>query len=367
MYKLARSVLFKMEAERAHHLTLRTLAALPSLPRLMTPTVKAPASLAQTIWGFTFPHPIGLAAGLDKNGVAIRGLQNCGFAFIEVGTVTPRPQPGNPLPRLFRLTQDTALINRMGFNNEGADAVYARVQARARAGVVGVNLGKNKLTDNAQALDDYLLGVGRFHNVADYLVINISSPNTPGLRDLQDEDALIPLVEGVLAHRQALQAADGHVPPRPMPPVLLKIAPDLTDAAIDSLGRKLMKIGIDGFIATNTTTLRPSLKSPLQRETGGLSGRPLAARSTEVIRILYRATEGRLPIIGSGGILSAHDAYEKIRAGASLIQLYTGFIYEGPALVQRIIQGLAQFVAADGFASIRDAVGTDAGRVDSLG
>ncbi|GGI98703.1 dihydroorotate dehydrogenase (quinone) [Alicyclobacillus cellulosilyticus] len=359
MYPLVRSALFRLDPELAHRLVLHALAAVPGAVRLLAPPVSPPASLQQTVFGRRFPHPLGLAAGLDKDGIAVNGLFDCGFSFVEVGTVTPRPQPGNPRPRLFRLLEDQAIINRMGFNNAGVAQVCRNLMRRRRAGVVGVNIGKNKDTPNDQAAQDYLACLEAVFHLADYVAINVSSPNTPGLRDLQDEAVLIPLVRAVIARRDELyEASKSRVMPH-RPPVLVKLAPDLDEVSVSSLARQLMAAGVDGFIATNTTVARPPLKSVHRDEPGGLSGRPLKDRSTQVIRWLYAATGGRVPIIGCGGVFTADDAYEKIRAGASLVQVYTSFIYEGPQLVRQLVHGLAQRLAADGLPSLADAVGRD--------
>ncbi|MBX5435659.1 MAG: quinone-dependent dihydroorotate dehydrogenase [Alicyclobacillaceae bacterium] len=361
MYRLVRPFLFQFSPETAHRIVIRTLSMLPGCARLACPAFTPPPELEQTLWGVRFPHPIGLAAGLDKNGEAVDGMLACGFAFVEIGTVTPRPQPGNPQPRLFRLPEDGALINRMGFNNQGAEAVLRHLLRRRRRGIVGVNIGKNKSTPNESAADDYESALSVLFRVADYFVINVSSPNTPGLRDLQAADSLRPLVRQVLARRQALfEASLDRIRPH-RPPVLVKLAPDLPDEQIQSLVEALLDEGIDGFIATNTTVARPALSSPHAAEPGGLSGRPLRARATEVVRLVRRTAKGKVPIIASGGVFTAADAYEKIRAGANLVQVYTAMIYEGPAIVGRLVRGLAEQMRKDGFASVADAVGTDAG------
>lgn len=360
MYSLLRPLLFRMAPERAHHLVLNGLHWFPGMVRFVAPTWIPDTRLQQTLWGLSFPHPIGLAAGLDKNAIAVDGLLASGFSFIEVGTVTPKPQPGNPQPRLFRLVEDEGLINRMGFNNQGADAVKSHLQQRRRKGIVGVNLGKNKITPNEQAVDDYLTLLDKLYPLPDYVVLNVSSPNTPGLRDLQSEESLVPLVQQVLRKRnEQFEEHKNKIWPRHTP-VLVKLAPDLADDAIASLATALTAEGIDGFIATNTTIQRPSLKSAQKAETGGLSGRPLKDRSTEVIRILYRATEGKIPIIGSGGVFTAEDAYEKIRAGASLVQVYTGFIYQGPGIVKDLVEGVQRLLQRDGLSTLAQAVGLDA-------
>ncbi|MCL6515699.1 quinone-dependent dihydroorotate dehydrogenase [Alicyclobacillus sp.] len=352
MYHLLRPVLFRMEPEAAHHTILALLARMPWSVRLACAPVSPSPALGQTLWGRRFPHPVGLAAGLDKNAVAVPALFQCGFSFVEVGTVTPRPQPGNPKPRLFRLPADEALINRMGFNNDGADLVAQRVHRWRGLGIIGVNLGKNKTTPNDAALEDYLANVRVFCAIADYLVINVSSPNTPGLRDLQAQEQLVPLVRAVLAERDRLTEGS-------RPPLLVKLAPDLSDEDLAELAVALTNIGVDGLIATNTTIARPKLHTPFANEPGGLSGKPLRERATAVVRQLYEATRGKIPIIGSGGVFSADDAYEKIRAGASLVQVYTGFIYRGPGIVREIADGLAQRLARDGFEKIEEAIGAD--------
>jgi dihydroorotate dehydrogenase len=353
LYNLFRKFMFQLEPEHAHHITLSLLSRFPAMGRWLASEEDIPLSLSQTIWGLSFPHPFGLAAGLDKNAEAIDGLLNCGFSYIEVGTVTPKPQPGNPKPRMFRLIEDEALINRMGFNNKGAVEMTAAISNRKRSGIIGVNIGKNKATPNESALDDYLSCLKSLFIHADYIVLNVSSPNTPGLRDLQSETSIVPLVQAVLAQRNILSLEfPGHCPP-----ILVKIAPDLTDEAILSIGSSLAKSGIDGFIASNTTITRAGLHNSSKRESGGLSGRPLQKRSTTVIRLLFEATEGRIPIIGSGGVFTAEDAYEKILAGASLVQIYTGFIYKGPRLIGELVNGVASFLRKDGFQTIGQAIG----------
>lgn len=361
MYRFAKSVFFRMSAERAHHLAIAALSKFPRSSRLMTQNFTPSPRLQQQLWHLKFPHPVGLAAGLDKNGVAIDGLFSCGFSFVEVGTVTPKAQPGNPSPRLFRLLEDEALINRMGFNNEGSQSLADAVRKHRSPGIVGINLGKNKVTSNDAAVEDYLKCLLDVIDIADYLVINVSSPNTPGLRDLQSEASLIPLVRTLIQARDRYFANEKNASQstHPIPPMFLKLAPDLPNESIQAIGKELKNTGIDGFIATNTTLARDGLQSTRQGEVGGLSGRPLHARSTEVIRILYEATEGAIPIIGSGGIFNAEDAYEKIRAGASLIQIYTGFIYRGPSLIREVVLGIDDFLQRDGLATIQDAVGID--------
>jgi len=332
-------------AHRASIAALRTGIA-PSRPESDAP------SLGISLWGRRFPNPIGLAAGFDKNAEVPDAMLRFGFGFVETGTVTPRPQPGNPKPRMFRLVEDHALVNRLGFNNEGLDVARARLAARrGRAGLVGANLGKNR--DSAEAVADYVAGVRALAGFADYLVVNVSSPNTPGLRDLQRKASLLALIS-------ALKSARAEATPSDPPPLLLKIAPDLTQDERAEIAEAALESGIDGLVISNTTVARPAeLRSRHAHESGGLSGKPLFAVSTVLVGEMRRLTRNRLPLIGVGGIASAADAYAKIRAGASLVQLYTALIYEGPGLVLRIKRDLAGFLARDGFASIGDAVGAD--------
>ncbi|MCL6452248.1 MAG: quinone-dependent dihydroorotate dehydrogenase [Alicyclobacillus sp.] len=356
MYRVIRPLLFQLAPERAHCLTLAALARTPRLARLACAPVPTIPTLTQELWGLRFPHPIALAAGLDKNAEAVEGFFHVGFSAVEVGTVTPRPQPGNPRPRLFRLVEDEALVNRMGFNNDGADAMASRLAHTRRLGIIGVNLGKNKTTPNARAVDDYLTSMRRLYEVADYFVMNVSSPNTPGLRDLQAAQALLPLVQAALDERDRLARALS----APRRPVLVKLAPDLADDVLEDVCHQLALAGVDGLIATNTTVERTGLHSQHQRETGGLSGRPLFSRATEVVRLAYRATGGQLPIVASGGVFDASDAYAKVLAGASLVQLYTALIYRGPGVVGELVRGLAQRLRADGYAHLQEAIGRDA-------
>ena len=339
--RLVKPLLFQLDAERAHHFVfdnLKRAARLPgALPLLRGLYDYQHPSLAREVFGLRFPNPVGLAAGFDKNAALTDELAALGFGFVEIGTVTPRPQPGNPQPRLFRLPADEALINRMGFNNDGAAAVAARLRGRQnRQLLVGGNIGKNKDTPNEQAGADYVAAFEALAEVVDYFVVNVSSPNTPGLRELQDKQPLISLLQQV----QAVNLA------RPTPrPLLLKIAPDLTDAQLDDILEIARETKLSGLVATNTTIARPeTLRTPTPlvaaHGAGGLSGRPLRARATAVIRYLHQRSQGELPIIGAGGIHSAQDALEKLAAGASLVQLYTGFIYEGPGLVRKINEQL---------------------------
>lgn len=339
----------------------RTLRILPpetanrlarNLVRLAPPlAVLDRPRLATRLAGLALPHPVGLAAGFDKNAEAFAGLLRLGFAAVEVGTVTPRPQPGNPPPRLFRLVEDRALINRMGFNNDGLEVVAARLARRdRRRGIVGVNIGVNR--DSADPIADYLEGVRRLGPLADYLVVNVSSPNTPGLRDWQRPERLAPLLGALVAARDA--SADAR------PPLLLKLAPDLDAAQAAAIVEVAVDCRIEGLIVANTTTARPGgLRSPHRREAGGLSGAPLFEPSTRLLREVAVRARGRLALVGVGGIDSAERAYAKIRAGASAVQLYTGLVYEGPGLVRRILDGLERLLDRDRLERLADAVGRD--------
>jgi dihydroorotate dehydrogenase len=349
LYPLIRPVLRRLPAEAAHELTLRALEL--GADRLLGGGEPDPPILAQHLWGLDFPNPVGIAAGYDKDARVPDAMRRLGFGFVEVGTVTPRPQPGNPKPRLFRLDADRAVVNRMGFNSGGLDALVARLSRRARSGIVGVNLGKNRDTHDAAA--DYAEGVRRAAEFADYLVVNVSSPNTPGLRGLQDRAVL----EALLGRLTRVREETGC-----RVPLLVKIAPDLGPAERRAIARVALDTGIDGLIISNTTVERPSdLVSRHAHEEGGLSGPPLFAPSTALLADMHRLTEDRLPLIGVGGIASAADAYAKIRAGASLVQLYTGLVFAGPALVGEIKSGLAGLLRRDGFVSIAEAVGTARG------
>ncbi len=338
-YPLIRPALRRLPREAAHELSLRALEI--GLGRLWSIPAPAPDPpiLAQRLWGFEFANPIGLAAGFDKDARAPDAMLRLGFGFVEVGTVTPRPQPGNPKPRLFRLDEDRAVINRMGFNSSGLGIVADRLSRRTRSGVIGVNLGKNR--DSADAAADYEEAIRRTAGLADYLVVNISSPNTPGLRALQARAALDALL------RRLIDARDKT---GPWVPLLLKIAPDLTSDERRDIAAVALDTGIDGLIVANTTVERPAtLISRHAAEAGGLSGRPLFEASTAALADLYRLTQGRLPLIGVGGVANAADAYAKIRAGANLVQLYTALVFEGPALVGRIKGGSPTCSAATAF------------------
>jgi dihydroorotate dehydrogenase len=348
LYPLIRPLLRALPAEAAHRATIRALAQ--GLGGLAAGRAEPdPPSLKQVLWGREFPNPVGVAAGFDKDAEVPDALLRLGCGFAETGTVTPRPQPGNPKPRLFRLYDDRAVINRLGFNSQGLEPTLKRLRARRRMGVVGVNLGKNR--DSTDAAADYLDGVRWVGTLADYFVVNVSSPNTPGLRDLQRREILDDLLRRVIAVRD--EAAPGT-------PLLVKIASDLSPEERMDIAAIVAPSGIDGIVIGNTTVARPAgLKSADAGEQGGLSGAPLFAPSTVVLADLYRLTEGKIPLVGVGGIASAEDAYAKIRAGASLVQLYTALVFEGPALIGRIKRGLAELLARDGFASIVEAVGAD--------
>ena len=335
MYQfLVRPFLFLFDPERVHHFTfgaIRLLHYIPGFGALVRAIYKQQApQLERKLFGLTFPNPVGLAAGFDKDAKLFGPLSNFGFGFIEIGTLTPKPQPGNPKKRLFRLPMDQALINRMGFNNQGVDAAVKRLKKKHQV-LIGGNIGKNKITPNVDAIDDYRYCFEALFDHVDYFVVNVSSPNTPNLRALQDKAPLTELLQTLQAdNRQKAQ-------PKPL---LLKIAPDLTDEQLLDIIDIVAQTQIDGVIATNTTIARDNLKDPNQAETGGLSGRPLKDRSTEVIRFLATQSNKAFPIIGVGGIHRAEDALEKLEAGADLIQLYTGFIYQGPALIKAINQAL---------------------------
>lgn len=347
LYPLLRPLLRALPAEAAHRLTLTVLAN--GLGGFVTrPGGTDPPILKQTLWGREFPNPVGIAAGFDKDAKVPDALLRLGFGFAETGTVTPRPQSGNPKPRIFRLYEDDAVINRMGFNSGGLEPTLTRLRARRRVGVVGVNLGKNRDSEDAAA--DYREGVRRVGALADYFVINVSSPNTPGLRDLQRREVLDDLLRKLVSERDEVA---------PGTPLLVKIAPDLSEEERADIAAVASPSGIDGIVISNTTVARPpGLRSAAAGELGGLSGKPLYAPSTALLGEIYRLTEGKLPLIGVGGIASAEDAYAKIRAGASLVQLYTALVFQGPALVGKIKRGLAELLRRDGFANIADAVGS---------
>ena len=340
LYPLIRPLAFALDAETAHGMTI---AALKVMPARRPPDF--PASVRTTVAGLEFPTPVGLAAGFDKNAEVAEQMLSLGFGFVEVGTLTLRPQAGNPRPRLFRLREDQAVINRLGFNNRGQpDAFQRLIECSHMHGVIGVNVGVNK--DGSDRIADYVAGVRAMAPVAKYLTINISSPNTPGLRGLQDEGAL----DELLAAVQTVRANK---------PIFLKVAPDLGDGDPERIVRAALDHKIDGIIVSNTTVSRPPLKSRHGTEAGGLSGAPLKPLALETLRKFRRASAGEIPLIGVGGIASADDAWERIRAGASLVQLYTAIVYQGPGIARRIACGLAERLEREGFARIADAVGSE--------
>lgn len=333
MYKsLIRPFLFKLDPEKAHHLTFFMLKNFGWLAKVFLPKPIEDKRLEREVFGLKFKNPVGLAAGLDKNAVAFKEFSDLGFGFVEIGTLTPKPQPGNPPKRLFRLIEDSGIINRMGFNNEGVDAAIERLKKNKNV-LIGGNIGKNKVTPNEEAVNDYLICFEKLFDYVDYFVVNVSSPNTPNLRELQDREPLTNLL-GELQNRNSKKA-------KPKP-ILLKIAPDLTDEQLLDIIEIIKETKIAGVIATNTTLSREHLKSENKIESGGLSGKPLTKRSTEVIKFLFEKSGNAFPIIGVGGIHTAEDAIEKLEAGASLVQLYTGFIYEGPDLIREINQQILE-------------------------
>ena len=342
LFPLARPFLGLLNPETAHHCTLAALKL-----GLAPAGDLDPAELGIDLFGLRFPNPVGIAAGFDKNAEVPDAMLRLGMGFAEIGTVTPRPQPGNPKPRIFRLSHERAVINRLGFNNEGHEAAKRRLEARrGRGGIVGVNIGANK--DSEDRIADYEAGIRAFEGLASYFTVNISSPNTPGLRALQNRAELETLITRVMAARRGTT------------PVLLKIAPDLADEELQDIADVAREKRLDGLIVSNTTIAREGLVAgPHAGETGGLSGRPLFGLSTAILRQMYKLTGGEIPIVGVGGIGSGADAYAKIRAGASLVQLYTALVYDGPGLVNAIKRDLAAMLKADGFTRLEEAVGQD--------
>ena len=352
---LVRPILFRLPPETAHELALHSLSLAP--PRLVAKHFDD-ASLHIERFGLSFPNPVGLAAGFDKNGIALKPLAALGFGFIEAGTVTYHAQPGNPRPRLFRLSEDRALINRAGFNNEGAAAFARRVEQQRPDCVLGVSIGKSKITPLENAIDDYLASFELVYATADYIAVNVSSPNTPQLRELQQSQQLTALLSALQTRNRELQQR--YQKPSPVP-LLVKLSPDLERRDLETIVEVIERLKIDGIIATNTTISRDNLRTDAQLVAacgeGGLSGKPLSRRSTQMIADLFELTGGRIPLIGVGGIFNAEDAWEKISAGASLVQLYTGFIYNGPNIAREINRGLANILAREGFANLDAAVG----------
>ena len=345
LYRIIKPLVFSLDAEAAHRATIAALKLRrgtgfpPEPPR--TPELEA------TVAGLKFPNPVGLAAGFDKDGEVPEQMLNFGFGFVEVGTLTPQPQAGNPKPRLFRLEEDEAVVNRMGFNNRGQAQARQRLDRRTRwRGIIGVNIGANK--DSTDRIADYAAGVRAMSPVADYLTINVSSPNTPGLRQPQDEGALRALLSAI----QEARDPSG-------PPVFLKVSPDLGEGEPDQIVRVAIQHRIDAIVVSNTTVSRPPLKSKHAGETGGLSGEPLKRLALKALREFRSASGGQIPLIGVGGIANAGDAWERIRAGASLIQLYTAMVYQGPGIARRIVRALAERVSREGFANIAEAIGTE--------
>ncbi len=364
-----RPLLFVLPPETAHAVTIGSLRLWGRHATLATPAANDPI-LGIALWDLNFPNPVGLAAGFDKDAAAIAGLRALGFGFVEVGTVTPAPQPGNPKPRLFRLTENDALINRLGFNSRGSAHVRAELMRAGRAeggatggagggldgglgsGLLGANIGKNR--DSTDAAGDYAAGAGALAGLVDYLVVNVSSPNTEGLRALQERDALDELLVPVI---EACRPADGAAHPTPL---LVKLSPDLDEAQMEDVAEICMHRRVDGLIVANTTLSRPgSLRGRHRDETGGFSGPQLAPRATDCLSRLYRLTGGAVPLVSCGGVCSGKDAYARIRAGASLVQLYTALVYQGPGLVERIKRDLAAYLHRDGFGSLGEAVGVD--------
>jgi dihydroorotate dehydrogenase len=341
LYPLIRPLVFALDAERAHRATINALWAVPA-----SRPPEFPASLHSRVAGIDFASPVGLAAGFDKNAEVPEEMLNLGFGFVEVGTLTPRAQSGNPRPRLFRLREDRAIINRLGFNNDGQPAAFDRLLRCTHVhGVIGVNVGANK--DSEDRIADYVSGVRSMGEVARYITINISSPNTPGLRGLQEEGALDDLLAAVAEVRSRV-------------PVFLKVAPDLAEGDAGRIVRSAVNHGVDAIIVANTTVSRPPLRSRHAAEAGGLSGAPLKPLALEALRTFRRASGGELPLIAAGGIATAEDAWERIRAGASLVQLYTAMVYEGPGIARRIARGLAAILKHEGIANISEAVGSGA-------
>ena len=349
LFRLARPAIFALDSETGHRLAIAALKALPM--RGPRSSVAERRALSTTVAGLNFPNPVGVAAGFDKDAEVPDALLGLGFGFTEVGSITPKPQSGNPKPRLFRLVEDRAVINRMGFNNAGSQSAIQRLQARAgRPGILGINIGANK--DSEDRIADYAAMARLMTPYASYLAVNISSPNTPGLRALQDEGALTALIDGVIAARD--DVAGEH-----SPPIFLKVAPDLEPADIDAIARIALDKKLGALIVSNTTISRPELLSHHAGEAGGLSGAPLRDLALQRVRDFRKATGGAIPLVGVGGIATAEHAWQRIRAGASLVQLYSAMVYAGPGLGSRIAKGIERLMHRDGFASVAEAVGTE--------
>lgn len=349
LYTVIRPLVFALPPEKAHRAAIRALKL-----GLSPACAFQDARLTTELAGLSLPNPVGLAAGFDKNAEAYNGALKAGFGFVEIGTVTPKPQKGNPTPRLFRLVEQQAVINRLGFNNEGMEAAAWNLRARTHGGIIGGNIGKNK--DTQDAASDYAAAMRTLYALVDYITVNISSPNTPGLRNLQSAESLQPLVRAVHEIRNDLVKAG-----LPKKPIFVKIAPDNDDAALKDISDVALTLKIDGLIVSNTTVGREGVEmNPHAKEQGGLSGKPLFQKSTQVLRHMYQLTEGRIPLIGVGGVSSAEDAYAKIKAGATAVQVYTALIYQGLGLVSHINRGLVKLLERDGFQSIREAIGKEA-------
>ncbi|MEO6833324.1 MAG: quinone-dependent dihydroorotate dehydrogenase [Chitinophagaceae bacterium] len=339
MYKVVRRILFLQAPEAVHYRAMRALQFAYKLAPLRAILKRffsvKDTRLERSLWGISFPNPVGLGAGFDKDARWVNELACLGFGFVEIGTLTPKPQPGNPAPRLFRLPADSALINRMGFNNGGAEAAAVRLKRRKERIIIGGNIGKNKLTPNEEATSDYVAAFKALHDVVDYFVVNVSSPNTPGLRELQEKEPLTALLRDLKVLNLSYEQSK---------PLLLKIAPDLSNEQLDDIISIVQEVGLDGIVATNTTIERSNLltedKEVAEMGAGGLSGKPLRERATAVVRYIHEHSKGSIPIIAVGGIFTAEDALEKLNAGASLVQVYTGFIYEGPGIAKAICEGL---------------------------
>jgi dihydroorotate dehydrogenase len=352
LFNISKPFIYSLDPEKAHHMTVCALKSglFPKLKKVDDERLRV------SLWGKEFSNPVGLAAGFDKNAEVIAPMFDIGFGFVEVGTVTPKPQMGNPKPRLFRNVADEAVINRMGFPNEGVSVFRKNMEKFVNKpskpdGIVGINIGMNK--NQNDPVKDYLLLLRELSDVSDYLVVNVSSPNTPGLRDLQQKDHLLELLGQLNEEREALEIEE-------KPPILVKLAPDLGEEQQEEIAKALVKAKVDGIILTNTTLERPeNLPEKFRGETGGLSGKPLTSKSTELVRNFYKLTKGKIPIIGVGGVSSGHDAYEKIKAGASLVQLYSAMVFKGPSVAVNICNDLLNLIELDGFSSIEEAVGSD--------